>query len=133
MPEQTALDFSISVGSTEPVYRQLEKQLSHKIMSGRLLVGEEIPSVRSLAKALTIHPMTVSKAYGLLESEGWLERRRGKTMVVSARAHFVVTPSHRAELLRPGMERTATEAQQLGLSADSVLQLFESVVTPRLA
>ena len=39
----------------------------------------------ALAQALAVHPMTISKAYSLLESDGVLERRRGLSMVVAAR------------------------------------------------
>ena len=76
--------FSINTGSTEPIYRQLIEQLRRRVASGQLSAGQEIPSVRELAQALAVHPMTISKAYSLLEAEGLLERRRGLAMRVAA-------------------------------------------------
>ena len=61
--------FTINTGSTEPIYRQLVEQLRRRVASGQLMAGQEIPSVRELAQALAVHPMTISKAFGLMEAE----------------------------------------------------------------
>ena len=52
----------INTGSTEPIYRQLIEQVRRRIAAGQLKAGDEIPSVRELAQALALNPMTVSKA-----------------------------------------------------------------------
>ena len=82
MSEPTA--FNINPGSPEPIYRQLMEQLRRRVASGQLAAGDEIPSVRELALALAVNPMTISKAFSLLEAEGLLERRRGLSMVIAA-------------------------------------------------
>ena len=53
------------------------------VASGQLAPGTELPSVRELALKHAINPMTVSKVYSLLETEGVLERNRGKPMTVA--------------------------------------------------
>ncbi|OYU45660.1 MAG: GntR family transcriptional regulator [Burkholderiales bacterium PBB4] len=124
----TDLIFSINTGSTEPIYRQLIEQVRRRIASGQLVAGQEIPSVRELAQTLAVHPMTVSKAFSLLESQGLLERRRGLSMVVAAQ-HTHATPSaSRVELLRPTLEKAAAEAHQLELPGAQVLELFEQIL-----
>jgi len=45
--------------------------------------GEQLPSVRILAKSLQINPMTISKAFTQLEIEGVLLRKRGVGMMVA--------------------------------------------------
>lgn len=120
--------FSINTGSTEPIYRQLMEQVRRRIASGQLRAGQEIPSVRELAQTLAVHPMTVSKAYSALESQGLLERRRGLSMVVAAQ-HTQASPSaSRVELLRPTLEKAALEARQLELPSTQVLELFEQIL-----
>ena len=120
--------FSISTGSTEPIYRQLVEQLRRRVASGQLVAGQEIPSVRELAQALAVHPMTISKAFGLMEAEGLLERRRGLSMVVAAQHRRAKSAASRVELLRPSLERAAAEARQLELPADQALRLFEQIL-----
>jgi GntR family transcriptional regulator len=120
--------FNVSTGSSEPLYRQLVEQVRRQVAGGQLRAGDELPSVRELAQALAINPMTVSKAYGLLESEGVLERRRGLGMAVAAPHARAQATAVRAELLRPTLERAAAEAHQLQLSHGQALALFKAVL-----
>ena len=127
MPTHPASLFSIATGSPEPIYRQLVEQVRRLSASGQLRPGDEMPSVREIAQALALNPMTVSKAYGLLEMDGVLARRRGLGMVVADSA----APAGQADilgLLRPTLERAAVEARQLELDPDTVLSLFATIL-----
>jgi GntR family transcriptional regulator len=126
MPTHTANLFSIATGSPEPIYRQLVEQVRRLSAGGQLQPGDEMPSVREIAQALALNPMTVSKAYGLLEMEGVLARRRGLGMVVADSAP--TQPADRAGLLRPTLERAAVEARQLELDPETVLSLFATIL-----
>jgi GntR family transcriptional regulator len=118
----------INTGSAEPIYRQLIEQVKRRVAAGQLKAGDEIPSVRELAQALAVHPMTISKAYSLLEMEGVLERRRGLSMVVAAQHQKAQSAADRVELLRPALERAAAEARQLQLSNTQALHLFKTIL-----
>ncbi|MCY4744879.1 GntR family transcriptional regulator [Pelomonas sp. UHG3] len=118
----------INTGSPEPIYRQLIEQVKRRVAAGQLKAGDEIPSVRELAQALAVHPMTISKAYSLLESDGVLERRRGLSMVVAAQHQKAQPTADRVELLRPTLEKAAAEARQLELSKAQALQLFKTIL-----
>ena len=125
----TALDiFSIATGSPEPIYRQLIEQVRRLVAGGQLRAGDELPSVRELAQALAVNPMTVSKAFGMLEAEGVFERRRGLAMVVATQHRRALPAGERAQLLRPTLERAAHEAQQLELPAAQALSIFKTVL-----
>ena len=126
MPTHTANLFSIATGSPEPIYRQLVEQVRRLSAGGQLQPGDAMPSVREIAQALALNPMTVSKAYSLLEMEGVLARRRGLGMVVADSAP--ARPADRADLLRPTLERAALEARQLELDPDTVLSLFATIL-----
>lgn len=118
----------INTGSPEPIYRQLIEQVKRRVAAGQLKAGDEIPSVRELAQALAVHPMTISKAYSMLEMEGVLERRRGLSMVVAAQHRRAQPTADRVELLRPTLARAAAEARQLELPKAQVLQLFKTLL-----
>ena len=120
--------FSINTGSPEPIYRQLIEQVRRRIASGQLRAGQEIPSVRELAQTLAVHPMTISKAFSLLEAQGLLERRRGLSMVVAAQHTQAAPSASRVELLRPTLEKAAAEARQVELPGAQVLKLFENII-----
>jgi GntR family transcriptional regulator len=128
MATHTAQLFSITTGSPEPIYRQLVEQVRRLVAAGQMAPGDSLPSVREVAQVLALNPMTVSKAYGLLEMEGLLSRQRGMGMRVAERAAKHHSTASRAELLRPILERAAMEARQLELDPDTVLSLFTHIL-----
>ncbi|MFC5476961.1 GntR family transcriptional regulator [Massilia suwonensis] len=128
MTTHTAQLFSITTGSPEPIYRQLVEQVRRLVAGGQMAPGDGMPSVREVAQALALNPMTVSKAYSLLEMEGLLTRRRGMGMVVADRGESGQHPLDRLELLRPTLERAAMEARQLELDPDTVVSLFTQLL-----
>lgn len=120
--------FSIATGSPEPIYRQLVEQTRRLIAGGQLAPGDAMPSVREIAGALAVNPMTVSKAYGILETEGVLTRRRGLGMEVAQAAAPGKPLEQRLALLRPTLERAALEAGELELDPATVLALFSTLL-----
>ena len=128
MTNHPASLFSIATGSSEPIYRQLVEQARRLIAGGQLAPGDAMPSVREIAQTLALNPMTVSKAYGILEMEGVLSRRRGLGMTVAETPASGHGLAQRAQLLRPTLERAALEARQLELDPDTVLALFEKIM-----
>jgi GntR family transcriptional regulator len=120
--------FTVITGSREPIYRQVIAQVRRCVASGQIRAGDELPSVRDLAQALAVNPMTISKAYGLLESEGLLERRRGLGMVVAAQHERARPVAERVELLRPILEQAAREARELRVASTPALALFKTLL-----
>ena len=111
----------IQPGLPEPIYRQIADQVRRLVAGGQLQAGKALPSVREVAAAHAINPMTVSKAYSQLEAEGVLERLRGKGMVVAATARRVQPVSERLAQLDPLLREVAQRAQELELPGDKVL------------
>ena len=114
--------FVLKPHSGVPLYRQLYEQILRLVSSGQLTHGTELPSIRELAVKHAINPMTVSKVYARLESEGVLERNRGKPMTVAARRRPQVPLSARLETLDASLEALVLAAQQLELSPSDVIQ-----------
>lgn len=63
-----------------PIYIQLVEQLKIYIISGKILPGERLPSVRELALQTKVNPNTMQKALTDLEELGliYTERTNGK-------------------------------------------------------
>lgn len=112
----------LNPASGEPIYRQIMDQIRRLIQSDQLKTGDELPSVRDIALQYRLNPMTVSKAYSLLETEGWIERQRGKPMRVKAQT--MASAADRAELLQPQLAALILSAQQLELPLQTVVQLL---------
>jgi GntR family transcriptional regulator len=122
MGKETALLFQIKPSSGIPIYRQIMDQTIRMVASGHLKAGDELPSLRQVAGHFEINPMTISKAYSLLEAMGVLERVRGKAMVVAPDQGATKSLKKRIELIRPILLEAASQANQLGLPKETVLQ-----------
>ena len=68
----------LNVRDVRPIYEQVRDGLRHRIISGELLPGEKLPSVRTLATMLTINPNTIQRAYEALEKDGYSYTLVGK-------------------------------------------------------
>lgn len=120
--------FSIATGSTEPIYRQLMDQVRRLVASGYLQEKDILPSVRDIAQKLAVNPMTVSKAYNMLELEGLVQRKRGVGMLVLGNHKTANDLNARLDLVRPTLKRAVQEARQLELEPETMLALFEALL-----
>lgn len=121
--------FQVFPNSGLPIYRQLLDQVLRHVVSGRVKEGDFLPSVRQVALELEVNPMTVSKAYSLLERDGVVEHVRGQGMRIAPRPKASENGSlrERQEQLVPLLERVAAEAYQLHLSSSQVKSLIDRV------
>jgi GntR family transcriptional regulator len=122
--------FLVFPNSGVPIYRQLVDQVRRHAASGRVRPGDFLPSVRQVALELEVNPMTVSKAYSILERAGVVELVRGQGMRVAPRpaASENGTLRERQEKLMPLLQQVAAEAYQLNLSPGQVKPLLDRVL-----
>ena len=76
------MQISLTKNSDVPLRQQLAEQIVFLITTGQLSAGEELPSVRALARQVKVHHNTVSEAYQDLVRRNWLTRRRGSRLTV---------------------------------------------------
>jgi len=72
------MNIIINNSSGVPIYEQIEEQIKSQIMTGDLVAGEALPSMRILAKDLKISIITTKRAYEDLERDGFIESVTGK-------------------------------------------------------
>ena len=77
------MDIIIDNSASLPIYEQLRNQIRDQIINDVLAYDEQLPSIRVLAKDLSISIMTVKKAYDALEEEGFIVTRQGKGSFVA--------------------------------------------------
>ncbi len=116
--------FNLDPHLPDPIYRQLMAQIRRLIAAGQLRPGDELPSVRALATTHAVNPMTISRAFSQLESEGVLQRNRGAAMTV---ADTPVDSPDGLALLQPALRRLVSEARQLGFSREALLLALQDV------
>ncbi len=121
------LHFQIDPHSGIPVYRQMMDQVKYYVASGVLKAGDQLPSIRELARALAVNPTTVVKAYNELQHEGVIERKHGKGVFITETAPGM-TDEERAESLRRVARQLAVEAKQMGAPEELTLRVVREEI-----
>lgn len=107
-----------------PIYAQLMDTLKRRIVTGRYLPGEKLPSVRELAAEAGINPNTVQRAYQELEREGLIYTQRATGKYVTEQKNDL--HQARDELARQQMQDFLLSMQSLGYSVGDVIVLLQS-------
>lgn len=72
------------------IHQQIAEQIERLITAGRLMPGQQLPTHKEMAQLLAVHPMTVGKSYGQLQSQGVISQQRGRGTFVGD-----VEPAHK--------------------------------------
>lgn len=116
--------FNINYRSGEPIYQQIYNEVIKEISLGLLLPQEKIATVRELATSLGINPNTVSKAYQMLEQNGYIYSVVGK-------GSFIADSSGRLAGLKEStmkdLKKDMTNARNLGVAYKDVMDLADDV------
>ena len=115
-----------------PIYSQIERALRAAIASGRLKVGDQLPTVRQLAVELSVNANTVARVYTDLERQGVLETRRGVGSFVSASRSKARPAGEHQRRLRAFVTRVLADAAAAGFTArEVVLTVTQLGPTPK--
>ena len=110
----------VTAGHGVPIYRQVVDQIRQSAASGRLAIGEALPSVRALAGELLINPNTIPRAYAVLVRDGVLESHQGRGYFVSERRD-IFTRRERQRRLEEAISPFLAEALTLGFTEQQIL------------
>ncbi|BBE31472.1 GntR family transcriptional regulator [Tepiditoga spiralis] len=75
--------FKINYSLPKPVYEQIKDRIKDLILSGKIIEGEYLPSIRVLAESIKVNLNTVARAYRELEFEKIITAKKGKGYVVN--------------------------------------------------
>ena len=118
-----SMDIIVSNKASRPLYEQIATQIKAAIMSGELNAGDAIPSVRALAKSLQISVLTVQKAYGTLQEEGFIETTAGKGCYVSAQNQDFYLEEQQKKI-EEKFNEAIDLARSAGIKLDKLIELL---------
>lgn len=126
MEGKVDVNIQISNASSDPIYLQIKNQMKSAIITGKLKAGEQLPSIRYLAKELRVSVITTKRAYDELEIEGFINSVQGKGSFVSLQNKEFV----REEQLRK-VEASLLEAikgaELAGLSITDLKEILDAL------
>lgn len=117
----------IDARDSTPIYSQIERGLRAAIASGRVKVGDQLPTVRQLAVDLSVNANTVARVYADLERQGVIETRRGVGSFISASPLKARPPNEHQRRLKAFATRVLADAGAAGFSSDELISQLQTL------
>ncbi len=115
--------FDIDLKDRRAIYQQIIDKYKQLIIKDILKPDEKIPSVRELARELTINPNTIQKAYKELERQGYIYSVRGRGNFVCSGIKKV--DDDRMKKLKKEIEKNVYELIYIGMEKNDLISLIE--------
>ena len=119
------IEFKIDHKSGVPLYRQIIDQIKFGIASGNWRVGEQLPTVRSLAVELKVNLNTVMKAYKELEIQNILETHQGTGTFISS-VQVEIDEKERQNKLEGICAEMLNVARTYGFTTEDLIETLEA-------
>lgn len=120
------IEFKLDPKSGVPYYRQIIDQIRFGISSGKLHVGEQLPTVRALAVDLKINLNTVSKAYKELEIQNIIETQQGTGTFIGNLDSFNLSSGEKQAKLKNIVNEFTTIASSYGFSVNDLIEQLKT-------
>lgn len=120
------MNIIISNTSDTPIYLQIAECIQRDIVNGALSGGDAMPSIRALAKDLSVSVITTKKAYELLEEQGYIETVQGKGSFVSKKSGALAR-EHRISVMEQSILDAIDVSRELGLGYGELIGIIEEL------
>ena len=117
------MNILISNSDRQPIYEQITAQIKSQILSGALAAGQQLPSIRVLARELRISVITTKRAYDELEAERFVESIQGKGSFVAAQDSAMMREK-RLKSIEARLSEALIEARLLGFDYEELEQML---------
>ncbi len=116
----------INPQSATPLYVQIIELVKNGILLESIKAGDQLPSVRGLAKDLQVNSLTIQKAYKLLEAEGVIQIRKGVGAFVSDDIKPVNKES-KYQIIQDKLSPIIEQAKSMELEIDRVINCVDEI------
>jgi GntR family transcriptional regulator len=120
------INFILDPKTGTPFYRQIIDQIRFGIAKGELKIGEQLPTVRSLAVELKINLNTVAKAYKELEIQNILETQQGTGTFIS-KVDIQISENEKSKKLQDICNEFCTIALSYGFTINDIINHLKKV------
>ena len=121
------MNIQINNSSDEPIYLQIKNQIKAQIISGDLKVGEQLPSIRFLAKEIRVSMLTAKRAFDELELDGFINSVQGKGNFVAAQNKELIREEY-LKKIESKLQDVVELSEIADVSSDELIKMLKSYV-----
>ncbi len=112
-----------------PLYRQIMDRTRELVLRGVLKTHDRLPSVRELARELTVNPNTIQRAYKELEEEGFIYSVQGRGFFAAPIKNAIESGELKKRIKE--LENTVLQIILLGVDKGEVITLINRIFKER--
>lgn len=116
----------ISNQSELPIYAQIKEQIKEQILNGQIPEGATLPSIRRLAKELSVSVITTTRAYSDLEAEGFIASAQGRGSIVLSQDNDLLREQY-LKRIEEGLETAIQTAHAIHLSREELDAMVDAL------
>lgn len=121
------MNIQINNSSDDPIYLQIKNRIKAQIISGDLKVGEQLPSIRFLAKELRVSMLTAKRAFDELELDGFINSVQGKGNFVAAQNKELIREEY-LKKIESKLQEVVELSEIADVSSDELIEMLKSYV-----
>lgn len=121
------MNIQINNSSDDPIYLQIKNQIKAQIISGDLKVGEQLPSIRFLAKEIRVSMLTAKRAFDELELDGFINSVQGKGNFVAAQNKELIREEY-LKKIESKLQEVVELSEIADVSSDELIKMLKSYV-----
>ncbi len=121
------MNIQINNSSDDPIYLQIKNQIKAQIISGDLKVGEQLPSIRFLAKELRVSMLTSKRAFDELELDGFINSVQGKGNFVAAQNKELIREEY-LKRIESKFQEVVELSEIADVSGNELIEMLKSYV-----
>lgn len=110
--------------SSKGIFQQIADSICERILSGELMVGDKVPSVRELAATLGVNHNTIMRTFIELQHDNIVENRRGVGYFVTEEAPRVIHQKRKEEFMQEQLPAFVNQVKLLAITKAELNTLF---------
>lgn len=119
------MNIQIDNSSKDPIYLQIKNQIKAQIIGGDLKVGQQLPSIRFMAKELRVSMITVKRAFDELELDGFINSVQGKGSFVAPQNKELIKEEYLKQI-ETKFQESLQLARTVGINDEELLEMLKN-------
>jgi len=121
---------SIEFDTNIPIYIQIMTIIKKRIITGEMVAGDKVPSVRELATELKTNPNTIQRTFQELEREGIVETKRGLGRYVTSEEAIIM--NIKKEMANDLLNTFIEGMRGLGFNNNEIVDIVDNTIKEKV-
>lgn len=122
------MDIVLNPTSQEPIYTQIYNQICSQILTGKILPGTKLPSIRAISNELRISVIPVKMAWEELDKNGFIKTIGGSGTFVNEITENKIQ-SKKSRIAQDLVFEMCRQAKESGISEEELINLIRKFFT----